>query len=110
RAATSALASVSTVVRCPIAASARLRPAAPSGDTPSPSGATASAMSRKSRPATTDYRSVGLPLLGRAALVLFPRKLIHRGVLHYLLAGDLPCFLDDPRERTVLTSRLILDL
>src|SRR4029079_8945543 len=33
-----------------------------------------------------------------------------RGVLHDLFAGDLPGLLNDPRERTVLTSRLILDL
>ena len=52
RAATSALASVSTVVRCPMAAERAAQPAAPSGATPSPSGATASAISRKSRPAT----------------------------------------------------------
>src|SRR5262250_182894 len=52
----------------------------------------------------------GYRLLGRAALVLFPGELIHRGVLHDLLAGDLPGLLHDPREGTVLTGRLILDL
>src|SRR5205085_6240745 len=56
------------------------------------------------------FRSVGFALLSRAALVFFPGEFIHRGVLHDFLAGNLPGFLNDPRERTVLTSRLILDL
>src|SRR5262245_31460083 len=84
-------------------------------------------MSRKSRPATTEMEPSPSPspadagegssgarsgyrLLGRAALVLFPGEFVHRGILHDFLAGNLPGLLDDPRERTVLTSRLILDL
>ena len=59
RPATSALASVRTVVRWPIAESARLSPAAPSGETPSPRGATASAISRKSRPGIMDLARSG---------------------------------------------------
>src|SRR4029077_13603400 len=72
--------------------------------------ATASAMSRKSRPATNSTTSLNGALLGRAALVLFARELVHRRVLHDLLAGDLPGFLDDPGQRPILTSRLVLDL
>src|SRR5688500_4661834 len=42
--------------------------------------------------------------------VLLAGELVHRRVLHDLLAGDLPGFLDDPRQRAVLTGRLVLDL
>src|SRR5207244_990046 len=42
--------------------------------------------------------------------VLLPRELVHRGILHDLLARDLPSFLDDPGERPVLPGGLLLDL
>src|SRR6266700_2934615 len=71
------------------------------GASPSASGATASAIIRN---------SCGRNLLYCAALVLFARKLVYRGILHDLLAGDLPGFLDDPREGPVLPGRLLLDL
>src|SRR5262245_51951591 len=52
----------------------------------------------------------GAVLLLRAALVVLSRELIDRGVLHDVLARDLPCLLHDPRERAVLPRRLLLDL
>src|SRR6266542_3370424 len=48
-------------------------------------------------------------LLGRAALVVFAREFIDRWILHDVLAGELPGLLDDPAERAVLSSRLVLD-
>src|SRR5688572_21415630 len=68
-------------------------------------------MSRRSRPATTTiYSESSGALLSRAALVFFAGEFVHGGILHDLLPRDLPCFLDDPRQRTILTSRLVLDL
>src|SRR5438034_6376277 len=49
-------------------------------------------------------------LLLRAALVFLSRELIDRGVLHDVLARDLPRLLHDPGERAVLARRLFLDL
>src|SRR4051794_40330305 len=48
-------------------------------------------------------------LLGGAALVVFAREFIDGRVLHDVLAGELPGLLDDPRERTVLSGRFVLD-
>src|SRR4051812_13566815 len=56
------------------------------------------------------WRSGGVILLRGTALVVFARELIHRGVLHDVLACQLPRLLDNPRERAVLAGRLVLDL
>src|SRR5205814_720110 len=45
-----------------------------------------------------------------AALVVFARELIDGRILHDVLAGQLPGLLHDPRQRAVLTRRLVLDL
>src|ERR1700756_3290969 len=50
------------------------------------------------------------PLLRGAALVVFAREFIDGRILHDVLAGELPGLLDDPRERTGLTGRFVLDL
>src|SRR5438045_986017 len=62
------------------------------------------------RTAAATYAAAPQRSLARAALVLFAGKLVHRGVLHDLLAGDLPGLLDDPRKRAVLPRCLLLDL
>ena len=63
----------------PLAASARLNPAAPRGATPLAERRHRIGNSRKSRPATYFFARSGLPLLGRAALVLFAGEFVHRG-------------------------------
>src|SRR5581483_8093200 len=69
-----------------------------------------------SRPTAKPSRSVssrlgdGLGLLRGTALVVFARELIHRRILHDVLAGQLPGLLNDPGERAVLARRLVLNL
>src|SRR5438552_16357064 len=74
-------------------------------------------MGVSSRPTAKPCRSTvpelprsAVGLLRGTALVVFARDLIQRGILHDVLAGQLPGLLDDPRERAILPRRLVLDL